>query len=324
MAAPTNTATTLTQKGIREDLEDIISRVAPEETPFSNNIGGRKAAKNTYHEWQLEDLASPDADNAQLEGDDTTTFEENVTDRVGNVTQIFKRSFVVSGTQEKVDKAGRRSEIGRHRAIKGREIKRDCEASMLSANASVRQTGSTPRKLGGSQSWIESNSSNGATGADGGFNSSTNIVDAPTGGTDRDFTEAQLKTVMQNIFTNGGTMKRRSLYVSPHNKTVFSSFTGIAENRNQMPGSGMANIIGAAELYQSDFGELAAIPCAYGLSGAAMVIDHDYWGISTLRAMKTEKLSKTGDNEKHHIIMEKTLVCENEKASGIIRDLNES
>ena len=55
-----------------------------------------------------------------------------------------------------------------------------------------------------------------------------------------------------------------------------------------------------------------------------MVIDHDYWGKATLRPMKTEKLSKTGDNEKHHIIMEKTLVCENERASGIIADLTEA
>ena len=119
-------------------------------------------------------------------------------------------------------------------------------------------------------------------------------------------------------------MKRRTLYVSPFNKRKFSSFTGIADNRNQIQGQKMARIVGAAELYQSDFGELAAVPCAYGLQGAAMVIDHDYWGISTLRAMKTEKLSKTGDNEKHHIISEKTLVCENEKASGIIADLTEA
>lgn len=328
MAAPTNTATTLTQVGIREDLEDIISRVAPEETPFSTNIGSRKAAKNTYHEWQTEDLADPDPDNAQLEGDDTTNFEENVSERVGNITQIFRRAFSVSGTQEKVDKAGRRSEIGRQRAIWGRVLKRDCESSMLSALPSRRQTGSGAavirRRLGGVQSWITTNADRGAGGAPGGFNQSTSIVDAPTAGTARDFDEDQLKAVMQSIFTNGGTMKRRSLYVSPSNKVKFSSFNGIADNRNQIQGQKMARIVGAAELYQSDFGELAAIPCAYGLTGAALIIDHDYLGKSLLRAMKTEKLAKTGDNERHHIITEKTLVCENEKALGIIADLTEA
>ena len=43
-----NTSTTLNQVGIREDLEDIIYRVAPEETPFTSNIGATKAT-NTRH-----------------------------------------------------------------------------------------------------------------------------------------------------------------------------------------------------------------------------------------------------------------------------------
>lgn len=33
MAAPTNTVTSLVSIGNREDLEDVIYRVAPEETP---------------------------------------------------------------------------------------------------------------------------------------------------------------------------------------------------------------------------------------------------------------------------------------------------
>jgi Family of unknown function (DUF5309) len=48
MAAPTNTITTLTTVGVREDLEDVIYRVAPEETPFISNIGSAKA-NQTYH-----------------------------------------------------------------------------------------------------------------------------------------------------------------------------------------------------------------------------------------------------------------------------------
>src|SRR5579871_3928178 len=61
MAALGNTATTLTTKGIREDLEDTIYRVAPTKTPFQNNIGNGGKATNTYHEWQLE---APDAPSA--------------------------------------------------------------------------------------------------------------------------------------------------------------------------------------------------------------------------------------------------------------------
>lgn len=48
MAAPTNTATTLTTVGIREDLSNLIFRVAAEQTPFVSNIG-RTKAKQTLH-----------------------------------------------------------------------------------------------------------------------------------------------------------------------------------------------------------------------------------------------------------------------------------
>ena len=49
MAAPSNTATTLTQKGNREDLTDILTRVAPEATPFSSNIGQGAKSEAIFH-----------------------------------------------------------------------------------------------------------------------------------------------------------------------------------------------------------------------------------------------------------------------------------
>ena len=39
MTAPTNTVTTLVTIGQAEDVESKIYRVAPEETPFTSNIG---------------------------------------------------------------------------------------------------------------------------------------------------------------------------------------------------------------------------------------------------------------------------------------------
>lgn len=73
MAAPTNTETTLTSKGLREDLSNIIYRVAAEDTPFVSNIG-RAKAKAIRHEWQTEALRSPSGTNAALEGDDVGTL----------------------------------------------------------------------------------------------------------------------------------------------------------------------------------------------------------------------------------------------------------
>jgi hypothetical protein len=49
MTAPTNTITSATPNvGVREDLSDIIHRVAPEKTPLISNIGKNKAT-NVLH-----------------------------------------------------------------------------------------------------------------------------------------------------------------------------------------------------------------------------------------------------------------------------------
>jgi hypothetical protein len=49
MSAPTGTATAVAQIGNREDLTDILERVAPEKTPFSSNIGAGKPAEGVFH-----------------------------------------------------------------------------------------------------------------------------------------------------------------------------------------------------------------------------------------------------------------------------------
>src|SRR5690242_5568986 len=118
MSAITGTATTLTIKDIREDLEDTTYRVAPSKTPFSTNVGNAGKATNTFHEWQTETLDTPAA-NAQLEGDDSPSFanSENVTTRIGNYCQIFRKVGIVSGTDEVVKKAGRASEINRQKVL---------------------------------------------------------------------------------------------------------------------------------------------------------------------------------------------------------------
>src|SRR5690606_38474191 len=122
--------------GIREDLEDNIYRVAPEETPFVSNIGTVKAS-STYHEWQTEDLAAASATNAQLEGDDYGLGAPNLTTRLGNTCQILAKSGGVSRTQEVVNKAGRSSELARQKVLKTIEMKRDLEARAIGNYAAV-------------------------------------------------------------------------------------------------------------------------------------------------------------------------------------------
>ncbi len=53
MSIVTNTFTTYSAKGIREDLSNVITNISPEETPYISNIG-RENITNTLFEWQVE------------------------------------------------------------------------------------------------------------------------------------------------------------------------------------------------------------------------------------------------------------------------------
>lgn len=318
MTAPTNTITGATPNvGVREDLENDIYRVAPEQTPFISNIGSKKAT-STYHEWQTETLASPSATNAQLEGDDYTLSAGNLTTRVGNYMQILAKTGGVSRTQEVVDKAGRASELARQKVLKTIELKTDLEVRAIGNYASVAESGATTRKTAGILAFITSNDNRGSGGSDGGF--SSGIVAAATNGTQRTFTEALVKATLATAFGNGA--KPTQAYMGPTHKQQFSAFTGIADIRSDVTGNGMATIYGAADVYVSDFGALTLIPHPYGLTRDCVLVDPKMASIATLDGLKSKALASSGDNEKFLLTMEKGLVVENQKAHAVCADLS--
>lgn len=318
MTAPTNTITSATPNvGVREDLEDNIYRVAPEETPLMSNIGSVKAS-NIYHEWQTETLATPSATNAQLEGDDYSLGSPNLTTRLGNYMQIVAKTGGVARTQEIVNKAGRSSELARQKVLKTIEMKRDLETRVIGNYASVAESGATTRKTAGVLAFLTSNDSRGAGGSDGGF--SSGIVAAATNGTQRTFTEALVKAVLATTFGNGG--KPTQAYMGPTHKQQFSAFTGIADIRAEVRGTAMATITGAADVYVSDFGALTLIPHAYGLTRDCLLLDPKMAAIATLDGLKSKALASSGDNEKFLLTMEKGLVIRNERAHAVIADLS--
>lgn len=319
MAAPTNTETTLTAKGIREDLSSIIFRITADKTPFLSNIG-RSKATNTFHEWQTETLADPDEDNAALEGGDVGTLgAPNRTTRIGNRCQILTKDGGVSGTTEAVDKAGRASELARQKLLKGKEAMRDLEKRCIGNFASQAESGSDPRKMGGAVAWITTNVSRGSGGSSGGY--SAGAISAATNGTQRTFTEDQLKAVMASAFNNGAAPSQ--VYLTSANKQDFSGFAGIADIRSDVSKGQKVTIMGAADFYQSDFGVLAAIPHPYGLSRDVLFADPDYFKLATLRSWKTTPLAKSGDSEKFQLVGEFTLEVGNEKAHGVVADLSQ-
>jgi len=321
MAQPTNTFDTYDAKGIREDLQDVIYDVSPEKTPVLSAIRRFKAS-NTFHEWQRDTLATPNKDNAVIEGDDRTGAALTPTERVGNYTQLFDKTVVTTTDVETVKKAGRQSERQYQKAKGMTELKRDIEASILSNNAAVAGNSTTARKSGGLGVFLYTNALHNGAGA-----TAAHTAGAPTtaitAGTNRAFTEALVKTAMQSVYNNSGEMPS-ILSLTPAQKSTFSNFTGIALNRYEVKKSQQAVIIGGADVYMSDFGELTVVPNYVQTTSApndAFILNPDFAGIAYRQDFKSEELAKTGHTNKDLLSVEACLVVTSEKAHAKIANL---
>lgn len=309
---------TYTAIGQREDLSDVIYNISPTDTPFMSSIGKTKATA-TYHEWQTDSLAAPALGGA-VEGADASSITASPTTRIGNRTQIFTKSVAVAGTLEAVDKAGRKSEKAYQLAKVSAELKRNIELTLLSNQVSAAGNSSTARTMGGLQAWLNTNYDGGTDGVAGASGTT-----ARTDGTDRTFTETILKTVVAEVYTAGGTPK--VLMVNPAHKQLVSAFAGIAAQRYMAPSNEPTTIVGAADVYMSDFGTISIVPNRFMNSTnagdeTAFLVDPDMAAVAYLRPFQTIELAKTGDSEKTQLLAELTLEVKNEAAHGIIADLS--
>jgi len=308
---------TYTAIGQREDLSDVIYNISPTETPFLNSVGKSKATA-VYHEWQTDSLAAVNVSNYAVEGATASDATIGVTTRVGNRTQISQKTIKISGTLDAVNKAGRKSEKAYQLAKASSEIKRDMEAILLSNQVASAGNSSTARVLGGLQTWLNTSYSGGTSGTAGSLGTTARVT-----GTDRAFTATLLNTVMQSAYTAGGSPTM--LLVTPAQKVVASTFTGIATRYRDVPANQQAQIVNAADVYVSDFGVIQIVPDRFipniDADDTAFLLDTEMAAVAYLRPFQTNELSKVGDAELTQLLVEYTLEVKNEAAHGIISDL---
>jgi hypothetical protein len=277
---------------------------------------GKTKATAVYHEWQTDSLAAATTANAAIEGADATSATLAPTVRLGNYTQIIQKTVQVSGTLDTVNKAGRKSEKAYQLAKASSELKRDLETILLANQGRSAGTSTIARNLGSILSWIKTNSDKASDGSD----PATIGVSTRTDGTVRTFTEALLKTVVSEVFVSGGSPK--ILMVGALGKQKVSSFAGIAAQRYMAPGNTPTTIIGAADVYMSDFGTMSVVPNRFMRARDALILDPEYAALAYLRPFQTNDLAKTGDSENTQLLAEVTLEVKNEAAHGIVADLN--
>ncbi len=320
MTLPTNTFATFEAIGNREDLSDEIYRIDPTDTPFVNGVERAKATA-VNHEWQTQALDAVDSANAVLEGDDAATDATTPTVRLGNICQISDKVARVTGTQQSVQHAGRDDEMSYQEMLKGLALKRDMESILCGTNqAKVTGDDTTARKLASVLSWIGTNDDFSSAG---GAASPVALLGASTrtDGTQRAFTEAQLKNVFSLAWTSGG--KPDTVMVGAFNKQQFSTFTGRATPTEDTKSK---KIVASVDAYESDFGTVKVVANRFSRSRDCLVLQMDMWAVAYLngRKMLSIPLARTGDSERRQMLSEYTLESRNEKASGGVFDLTTS
>ena len=309
----------------REDLTDVLTILAPEETPILSSANKQKA-NATNVEWTVDSLAAP-ATAGIREGADVSTFTDKFSGRarLGNYVQKFRRDYMVSDLQEAVDSVGP-AKIAQAEAKAIREIKRDIEATLAGTQDRAVENGTdTAYALRGLGDWLDSAGPSDVPAA---FRTpAASIVDV----TDDDFAESELNGIISSIFKVTGSSNNLMLVADTALRSDISDFARIGgasgdsvRNVNYSGESGSIKL--SVDLYQSDHGIVSVVnanpdcmPTQAGQAGmAGYVINPDYYGVHELIPMGSTRLPNHGGGERGFVDCALTLGVYHPGAHGKI------
>jgi hypothetical protein len=320
--------TTNTGSGVsnREDLTDVLTILAPEETPILSSANKQKASA-TKVEWTVDTLSAPStagiAEGADV-GDFTDQFAGRA--RLGNRVQKFRRDYKVSDLQEAVDSVGP-AKVAQAEAKAIRELKRDIEASLASANTQTTEDGAgAVNRLGGLGDWIQNAA--GSANVPAAFQTpATSIADV----TDGTFAETELNALISSIFKVTGTTNNLMLVADTALRQDISDFARIGgvsgdSVRSVNYGGESGTIKLSVDLYQSDHGIVSVVnanpdcmPTQAGTAGmAGYLVNPEYYGVHELIPMGSSRLPNLGGGERGFVDCALTLGVYHPGAHGKI------
>lgn len=321
MGVTANTNETYDVSTIREDLQDALISISPTETPFMSSVG-RRNVTNTYFEWPVIELAAASTSNVVIEGEAAPGNDAPTNAiRLANYTQISDKVVEVSDTAEAVNGAGDAQTVAKQIAYKLKELKRDMEQMLVGHNnAAVAGASGTARETASLSAFLTSNVDRGVGGASGTLSGTTaGFPDAAaTDGTLRALTEDMLREVIADCW-DAGAEPTIVLCGSGVKQKISSTFTGGATKFREI---GDKKIVGAVDLYVSDFGELQVVPSRFIRSRDVFVLDPSMARVGYLSNTKQTPLARTGHSERRLISVEYGLQVDTEKAHGVIADIN--
>jgi hypothetical protein len=336
---PTPSATTVQGASVsnREDLLDVLTILAPEETPVLSSAAKSKA-NSTFVEWTVDSLAAP-VTTGISEGQDVTSFTDKFASRarLGNFVQKFRRDYLVSDLQEAVDSVGP-AKVAQAEAKAIRELKRDIEATLCSENDRSAENGSNQAyALRGLGKWLDDSPGDDVPSA---FRTSGDALHDQGEG---DLTETAFNGIITEIFKKTGSTNNLTLFADTGLRRHISDFarfgnegssgaTDQAGTRRVSLANGDTSIKMSVDLYQSDHGIVSIVnanPDCMPTIGSATTADSggyllnpEYYGVAELIPMGSTRLPNLGGGERGFVDCALTLLMMHPQAHGKIEDVD--
>lgn len=281
-------------KAIREDLLDVMTNIDPTEHNFQDLVA-TSTAEAVLHEWPIDTLDTP-GDNATVEGADAGTASMTNPTRVQNLTQIFTKPYIVTGTELAARTAGFSDRKSYEINKKLRALKNDIELTLLRGSSVTGSGTNTASRLKGVKNFISTNS---------------------TAQSGVSLSEAILISYLSNSWTNGGRVD--NILVGSVLKQRISGFSG---NNTRFVGADEKKLVNTINLYATDFGAEVVevklhryVTLSGDVNNDIIGLEADTWGVAWLRKPFNKDLAPTGDAEKGMLIAEGTLEARAEKAN---------
>jgi hypothetical protein len=310
----------------REDLTDVLTILAPEETPILSSANKERATA-TNVEWTVDSLSAPSTAGIS-EGADVTAFTDQFAGRarLGNRVQKFRRDFMVSDLQEAVDSVGP-AKIAQAEAKAIRELKRDVEATLAGTQDSATEDGAgTANRLRGLGDWLDSAGPSDVPAA---FRTPADSI-KDQGGTA--ITESEFNAIIASIFKVTGSTNNLMMVADIGVRQTISDFartTGSATDNvrsvNYDGNSGKIKL--SVDLYESDHGVISIVnanpdcmPTTTPANETAYLVNPEYYGVHELIPMGSTRLPNLGGGERGFVDCALTLGVYHPGAHGKITD----
>jgi hypothetical protein len=236
------------------------------------------------------------------------------------------KGFLFSDVLEKLDTYEKKSAAQVLYMQAGEAIRFDVEAA-ISRPTTSKPENATAARMAGVESFLITNTSRVAGGANGGYNSTTKIVNAPTDATvglrNGTTIEKDITDVLEKIADSSGSATGVNIHLGLKLRGEFSrrvSGRGTLTQNFDAKKQGGITVTGSIKYFESDYGFHAVMLNQRQRGRSIMLLNDDFLELPVLEEMDIITEGKQGHATRKFYKWQGSLKVLNERAHGIVAD----